>query len=286
MTAADVLSVALRAVSFVLLLQAAGIAFFVAIFGRWLAASDPGIRRIGRLSALVAIAVVGGHYVLQAGRLAGDLSGVWNGTLQGVVLHSADSAEAALRILGLLLIAAGLRGSSGLAMTCGVAGGTIAVIAFTLTGHTSVSPDRWFLVVALTAHVLIVAFWLGALPALHLATRRESGPAAAKIVAAFSAAATWIVPGILVAGGVLTVGLVPSLATFRHPYGELLLAKIAGFAALLALASANKWRLTPALARGEPRASAALRRSVAAEYVLIAGVLAATAIMTTFFSPD
>ncbi|MGH8260097.1 MAG: hypothetical protein ACREUG_10450, partial [Steroidobacteraceae bacterium] len=69
--AADFLSVALRAASFVLLLQAAGIALFVAIFGTRLVDSAAAIRRAGRVSALLAIAVVLCHYVLLAGRMAG-----------------------------------------------------------------------------------------------------------------------------------------------------------------------------------------------------------------------
>ncbi len=283
---ADILAVAVRAASFVLLLQAAGIALFVAIFGDRLSSSAAGVRRIGAGSAGFAIVAVIGHFVLQAGRMAGDLSGVWSGELQGVVLHSAAGAEAALRVLGLLLIAAGLRRRGGLAATSAVVGATLAVVAFTLTGHTSVSPERWFLSIALTLHVLVVAFWLGALPSLYLAMLRETQLVAAQIVAAFSSAATWIVPGIFVAGVVLALGLVPGFATFEQPYGVLLLVKIGGFAALIALAASNKWRLTPALARGEPRAAASLRWAIAAEYVLIAAVLTATAVMTTFFSPD
>ena len=171
-------------------------------------------------------------------------------------------------------------------MAFAVVGATLAVVAFTLTGHTSVSPERWFLIVALALHVLVAAFWLGALLPLYVATRREAAAAAAKVVAAFSAAATWIVPGILLAGAVLAAGLIPSFATFARPYGLLLLAKIGGFALLMALAALNKWRLAPALALGAPHAGAALRRSIGAEYALIVCVLAATAAMTSFFSPD
>jgi putative copper export protein len=165
-------------------------------------------------------------------------------------------------------------------------GATLAVVAFTLTGHTSVSPERWFLIVALAVHVLIVAFWLGALLPLYVATRREQAPAAARVVAAFSVAATWLVPGIFLAGVVLAAGLVPSLATFARPYGQLLLVKIGGFALAMAFAAMNKWHLAPALARGLPNGGAALRRSIAAEYALIVCVLVATAVMTSFFSPD
>src|SRR3546814_8278467 len=42
--------------------------------------------------------------------------------------------------------------------------------------------------------------------------------------------------------------LFPSTPPFRSPYGQLLLAKLALFALMLALAAANRWRLTPALA--------------------------------------
>lgn len=283
---ADLLSVALRAASFVLLFQAGGIALFVAIFGDRLPQSGSSVRRLGRVCALLAIVTVIAHYVLQAGRMAGDLSGVVDGELQGIALHSSAAAEASLRILGLAVIAAALHRPRRLAGALGVVGATLAVGAFTLTGHTSVSPERWFLIGALAIHVLIVAFWFGALVPLYIATRLEHAPAAADLVAAFSAAATWIVPGLFLAGLILTAGLVPSLATFARPYGELLLVKIGGFAALMVLAALNKWRLAGALARGEPRAGAALRRSIAAEYVLIVGVLTATAVMTSFFSPD
>jgi putative copper export protein len=288
---ADALSVALLALTFLLVLQAAGIALFVAIFAGRLSASLPGVRRIGRLSAVLAIAAAAGHYVLRAGRMAGDLSGIWDRSLQMLVLHSASAAQLALQTLGLVLVLVGLRAGTGaaraaLAQTAGTVGATLAVVAFALTGHTVVSPARWLLVIALTAHALVVAFWLGALLPIRLATLRESPLDAAKLVADFSAIATWLVPVILLAGLLLALGLVPSLATFRQPYGELLLVKLAGFGLLMLLAAANRWRLAPAIGRGQGRAGAALRRSIEAEYVLIAGVLAATAVMTTFFSPD
>lgn len=293
----DGLSVALRAVSFVLLLQAAGTALFLAGFGNRLSSTHREARRWGCASAGLALVAVIGHHFIEAGRLAGELSGVWDASLQQVVLHSATGATTAVRVLGLALIGAGLcagRGlteelrapGGGLGTTAAVAGATLIAAAFALTGHTSVSPDRWFLAAALILHVLIVAFWLGALPPLYFAARREAPAAAAKLIASFSAAATWIVPGILAAGIVLTAGLVPNLATFAKPYGELLIVKLSGFAALMGLAAANKWRLAPAIARGEPQASAALRRSIAAEYLLIAGVLSVTAVMTTLFSPE
>jgi putative copper export protein len=52
------------------------------------------------------------------------------------------------------------------------------------------------------------------------------------------------------------------------------------------LAALNKWRLGPGVRRGDSRARIRFRRSLAAEYALIAAVLGVTAILTSFYSPD
>ncbi len=93
-------------------------------------------------------------------------------------------------------------------------------------------------------------------------------------------------PGLLLAGVVLALSLVRSLAVLSMPYGRLLLAKAGAFALLMVPAAINKWRLAPAIAAGDAQAVVSFRRSVAIEYVLIAGVLTLTAAMTTFFSPE
>ena len=80
--------------------------------------------------------------------------------------------------------------------------------------------------------------------------------------------------------------LAPDVSVLRRPYGELLAAKVIGFGLLLGLAALNKWRWVPALAAGETAARAALRRSIATEYALIAAVLSITAVLTAFYSPE
>jgi len=62
----------------------------------------------------------------------------------------------------------------------------------------------------------------------------------------------------------------------------ILIAKATVFALLLILAALNRWRFTPALAA----ARGALRRSIVTEYLLIAGVLAMTAVLTSLYSPE
>ncbi len=289
----DILSVLLRVLSLILVLQAAGAALFAAMLGRDLDGSRRATRQLGRIAALAGAVCVAGYLALQAGRMAGDLSGVLDGSLLELALTSPAGGAACLSLLGLALIAVGLsfdgpgaRADSELSRSAAVVGAALVVASFALTGHTSVSPHRWILAVLLSVHLFIVAWWFGALPPLYLASLKESPARAGRIVDRFSSVAAWLVPGILLAGLAIAALLIANLSVLRRPYGELLLAKLGGFALLMGLASLNKWRLAPAIARAEGGALLAFRLSVAAELALIAAVLAVTAVMTTFFSPE
>jgi putative copper export protein len=281
----DVLSVVLRALSFVLLFQAAGVAIFVALFGRQLAGSRREVRRLGQAAALAAIVLVVAHYAFEPARMAGELSGMWDPTLQGMLWHSPSCAALICRLAGLLTIAIGLQVASPRSTIAAIGGAVLAIGAFALTGHTSVNVHRGALAPLLMLHLLVVAFWFGALWPLYLASLRETPARASDIVERFTAVATWLVPVILLAGIVMAVLLLPNISALSEPYGRLLIAKAVGFAVLMGLAAANKWRLGPALVHG-PVQGGRFRRSVAAEYVLISAVLTITAVMTSFFSPE
>jgi putative copper export protein len=276
----DALSVAFRAVSFVLLLNAAGIPIFIAVFGHLLPDSLPAIAKLGWGLAIGALVFVAGHHALEGARMAGEMGGVVDPAMQAMTLRSSEGAAFGLRMVGLVLIAVGLRRG---ALAVGITGAILATAAFTLTGHTSVTPYRPAAAALLTFHLLVVAFWLGSLWPLYLVAGREPPHRAAHVIDAFSRVAAWVVPVILLAGVGLTLLLVPSWAVFRQPYGQLLLAKVALFAVLMALATLNKWTFGPACAKGRTRA---FKQALAIEYVLICIVLAITATMTTFYSPE
>lgn len=284
----DLLTAVLRSLGFIGLAQGAGIALFVAVFGDRLEHSRRAARRLGAGSALLAIACLAAYLASQAGRMAGELSGVLDPSLQAAALRSSGGAAFALQALGLSAVAAGLRARaerSDLARVCAVVGATLAIASFTLTGHTSVHPERGLLCVLLAVHVLIVVFWFGALAPLYLASRRESLATTAAVVRAFSTVAVRLVPCILLAGLGLAAILLPGFAALAQPYGELLLAKLGGFALLMGFAAWNRWRLGPAIGR-DARALRAFQCSLAAEYLLIAAVLSVTAVMTLLFSPE
>jgi copper resistance protein D len=282
----DGLSAALRALSFVALFQAAGMAMFLALFGRRLSVSEAGTRRLGMLSALIAIVLTLAQYLLEAARMSGELAGAMDTSLQGLVLHSSTATALAWRLSGLILLVVALRGRGAASLTLSVIGIMLVIGAFALMGHTATHPQRWFLSLLLLIHLLIVAFWFGALVPLYRASSHEPAGMAGTLIDAFSAVALRIVPVLLIAGLLLAAFLLKSLAGLRTTYGQLLLVKLVAFAALMGLGALNKWRLGPAVGQGNSQARATFRQSLAAEYVLIACVLSLTAVLTSFYSPD
>lgn len=273
----------LRALSLVALMQAAGIAVYLGLFRGHLREAAHDIRQVGVWSAAIAPVLLAAQFILEPARMAGDFGGIFDPSLQRVTLASPAAATLGVRLTGVILIVAGLSRLSPVGAVLGLAGACLVAASFALMGHTAVSPWRPLLAPALMAHVLIAEFWFGAIPALYLVTLREPPDVAARAVEAFSRLALWVVPTLAIAGAFMALVLVRHLAAFRQPYGWLLLAKIIGFAFLMGFAVANRLRLGPAVASGAARA---FRHSLAAEYLLLLAVLAATATMTSLFSPD
>ena len=282
----DVASVALRALAFVAMWQSAGLALFTDIFHRHLCKSLPLLRRVGLWSAVTALVLVVAHHGLESARRSGDFSGLWDAALQRQVLYSSVGAANLVRLIASSLLAMGFMSTPRPRRPLRVLGVLALPAAFLLTGHTSTHALRWVLAPLLGTHLLVVAFWVGALPALFLASYRETAAAAAALTAAFTAVATWLVPLIAVSGICLASLLLPNFDALRQPYGLLLLAKLGTFVALMALAALNKWRLGPVIISGGLRAMTTFRRSLATEYVLVVGVLAITATLTASFSPE
>jgi putative copper resistance protein D len=285
--AADLVSVIVRALSFIALFQAAGIALFLAGVTRGSAFhSDDRLRDIGTWSAGAAMVLVLAHYLLESARMAGDLAGVLDPSLQSLVLESSTSAALGLRLSGLALLLVAFRMDGNAATPLSLAGVVLVLTGFVAVGHTSTHSPRIALALLLLFHLAVVAFWFGAIVPLHITATREVPQTAARIVERFSSLAIWLVPGLFIAGLALAVLILPNLAALGTAYGQLLILKVIGFSLLLGLASLNKWRLGPALGRGDYGARRAFCGSLVAEAVLIAAVLAATAAMTSLYSPE
>jgi putative copper export protein len=282
----DLLSVVIRTLGFIGLYQAAGAAFFMLLFEAWLPRSSAGIRRLGFWAALAGIVLLAARQELEAARMADSFAGLVDPNLLRLTWTGSSGNAALFELIGLGVVAFGLtqRGSpfANIAST----GAAIAVVAATLTGHTSVHPQRVLLAPLLAVHLILVAFWFGALVPLILCSRRDSREHALSVLRGFSGVAGPLVPCIGVAGLAMALILIPDSTAWRSTYGLLILGKLSVFAALLLLAAWNRWRSVPAMALTHAAAAGqALRRAIGIEYLLMITVLGATAVLTSFNSP-
>ncbi len=145
-------------------------------------------------------------------------------------------------------------------------------------------------------HMLASAVWIGGIAAFAgilfrplSEQRREDLSVAHRALEQFSQIGTFAVLAIVATGifnGIAIVGF-PDVAQLPlSDYGKLLILKLLLFAAMLALASLNRWRLTPALniaiGGGNPVAAiCALRRSLIAEGGAAFAILALVAWLGT-----
>jgi len=281
----DIGVLGLRALSFCAALQAAGVPLFLALIAGESQIARESSLALAKRSAWAALFLVAFYQVAEPVRLLGALSGVLDAPLQRELLEAPIGTATAVRLLGLLLIAVGCRLWERRGPTVAVLGSGFVAASFTFMGHTAEGDDRWLTSVALLIHVLVAAFWFGSLLPLYLAGRRESLDVSGMLIERFSHIAVRTVPAIFVAGLVLALALLPSVASLRTSYGALLLTKVAGFSLLMGAAAVNKMKLGPRVRSGQSQALVTFRKVAVAEWMLIAGVIATTAAMTGLFSP-
>ncbi|WP_278374094.1 copper homeostasis membrane protein CopD [Sphingobium xenophagum] len=163
----------------------------------------------------------------------------------------------------------------------------IAAATMAWTGHAGASEHGAGAIhrIADVAHIWAASGWIGALAALLYAATRRHPPVdrIAGMLAKFSLLGTMFVSTLIVTGAVnaaMIVGVADMGMLTGSRYGWLLGAKLVLFCGMLALAGINRWRLTPALERGE-HAIAALRLSLCVETSAAIGILALVAWLGT-----
>lgn len=176
--------------------------------------------------------------------------------------------------------------------------GAIALATLAWTGHASATEGLAGTLHRISdgLHLIAAAIWLGAIAAFLLILRPRRGVVppseaalAARSLPRFARTGTICVL-VLAATGLINAQLIVGIAnvgrSLMSPYGQLLVAKLLLFVAMLALAGANRWRLTPALATalidGDARlAINAMRRSLAIEALAGVAILALVALFGT-----
>ena len=244
------------------------------------------VRRLGLAGAILAGAASAALVPLGAAYLAGgSWAGATDPTLTGMVLEGPAGNSLAVHVAGLAVIA-GFFIAAKAPRIVAVAGAAIVCASFAFRGHVLTEP-RLLLGALVTAHLLGLAFWIGAFAPLHRMAGHADPMRAGAAAAVFGRQALWVVLALAVAGGVLLVLLTGNpLDALASPYGRLLAVKLALFALLLGLAAVNKLRFTPALLAGDTGAAARLRRSIGLEFAAVLAILVTTATLTTIASPD
>ncbi|MDF8335481.1 copper homeostasis membrane protein CopD [Novosphingobium cyanobacteriorum] len=174
----------------------------------------------------------------------------------------------------------------------------LAIATLVWTGHAGAT-EGWQGTLHRSAdvvHMLAAAVWIGGIAAFALLLFRPFAllteaqlAMAARALAQFSQVGTLAVGLIVatgVANGLILLGWPDPARLIVSTYGQLLLAKLALFAAMLILAAINRWRLTPTLgaaAQADDAGAAvgALRRSLLVEGLAALAILALVAWLGT-----
>jgi len=235
----------------------------------------------------------------QTAMMVGDPAAAMDGEMLGTVMLETP--------FGLAIAARGLAAAAALALCLlwrpcpglwlaltGLGGAALASFAWTGHGAATEGPGAPLHLAADILHLLAAGVWIGALTALALMLRaasRAPNPASVRTLhaalAGFSGIGSAVVAALVLTGLVNSWFLVGFEGVGRmtaSPYGLLLLAKLGLFAAMLALAAANRFAHTPRLAaamadEAPGAALRALRRSVLLETALAAAVVALVAVL-------
>ncbi|MCH8552431.1 MAG: copper resistance protein CopC/CopD [Natronospirillum sp.] len=161
--------------------------------------------------------------------------------------------------------------------------GLVALGSLLMTGHIATAPEARWLVPLLAIHLLVAAFWLGAMGPLYRAAVRVDTARWRLLVKRFSALAIVTVPILLLAGlGMALYQVDEAAALLSTGYGRSLLLKIALVMFVLLLALDNRFRLTRQLAAESQGIRQRWQRNLRAESALLLGVVAVTAALSTF----
>ncbi|OYV33916.1 MAG: hypothetical protein B7Z80_22705 [Rhodospirillales bacterium 20-64-7] len=242
-------------------------------------ALPPAVRWVAWTSLALALAAGAGWFFAQSADFAGAAN--WQQTVAALPLVAADTRFGCLLIgRSVALIAALLCFQAGCRRPAALLGfGAVAAEAWLTHGGATPGVVGDVLLWSMVVHLIAGAAWLGALPALYCGLHSLPGPVAAELARRFSPVGMACVAALTVTAGIQSWLLIGSIPAFwATPYGRAALAKFLLLVGLIALATLNRFRLTPAM----PASRAALTRSIAVETALGLCVLLAAGALLQF----
>ena len=257
------------------------------------------LRRVQITAA--ALALISGIFWLAfvAATMSGELSSLFDPHIVWLVVSTTDFGGVWAAHLGLIALAFILllpKEESMELRWAVLALGAVALTSIADTGHAGADngPRAGIHIAADAAHLLAAGIWIGALVILArlviiaIGHRREDDLRILDHALSRFSAIGPIVVATLTLSGILNPGFLSSLKT---AYGQVLLAKLALFAAMLLLAAANRFWLAPRLtsalasAMNSERPMRALKASIFAEAALAGLVLLAVGWLGTLAPP-
>lgn len=262
---------------------------FASVAGRWLFYAG--------VVLLLGAAVVG---VLVASRPAAipawGLVASWAGAAAGVVLTIGDKAAStrtgvgelvssatghklawqagAVALVGVAVTWASRQRARSALVAVGVAAAA-AMLARALAGHANAASPRWLGVGMQWAHLAAVGAWVGGLPWLLIALRRDEAGRGPGLARRFSSIAAATLGVVALTGTLRAVDEVGAWSRLLDTdFGVTLLVKLGLFSALVVVAASSRFRHVAAAAVNR---AGGFRRAVRGEVALAAGVLGATA---------
>src|SRR5580698_5162093 len=210
----DVAAMFAKAVTYAATFGAAGAVFFATYSGALL--RDPQRRLIRRLiGVLVAVAAAAGilRVLLLAGSMSGEMAGMFDSSLAGMILTAGEGRAGGVRFVGLAFILFALS-KNPIFRGPAIAGAIAASTSFAWVGHMHRLVPNMAPSLLLSLHLLCAAFWLGALPPLLIVAAGADTPQMAAAAARFGKLASRVVALLLTAGASLLFMLIGSAAQF------------------------------------------------------------------------
>ena len=271
----DVLRIALRALTYVGSIAAAGGILFALSFPRTADTIRTDIDRQIRVGCCLLLIIEPARYVaFQLAVSGGDWSLAFGPEMRGMAMQTPMGQAAMTRVIAAVAILVlpsrmvASRASAALVM----------IASFAFEGHTASSETRTALGTgALLIHVMAVHWWLGALYPLLILARSAEPVHLDAAVGAFGRQAIWIVAALLMGGVLVLTILTGAQLNIESPYQQRFLLKLVLVAMLLSIAARNKLRLTPLLRLDPENGRAKLRRSIKAEILVGLLILVTTA---------
>ena len=222
----------------------------------------------------------------------------------GLLTGSAIGAAWKVRVVALVIaaVAAMVAASRSAGLSIVVLASAVALATLAWTGHGAMDENAsgWVHLAADILHLIASGAWLGALFGLVLLVSRPAArvdPAHLSLthraLHGFGTIGTLVVAAIVLTGlynGWMLIGIGNVSALPSTLYGQLFILKMALFVAMLALASLNRFRLTPIferaiIAHDAQAALSALRSSLAIETACIITIFALVAWLGTLEPP-